>query len=189
MKLQLATLLSASLLSSVAFADTYTIDPSHTYPSFEADHMGGLSKWRGKINKTTGTMTFNEAKQTGSIDVTMDMTQIDFGMEKMNEHARSPDIFDVEMFPTAEYKSDKFVFKNGKLAAIEGELTLKGVTKPVTLTVKEYLCKPHPMLKKQACGADAYATINRGDFGVDYGFAYGFKPEVNLAIQIEAIKN
>lgn len=181
--------LLATLVSVSAFAGSYTLDPSHTYPSFEADHMGGLSKWRGKINKSSGTLEFDEKAQTGSVKVTMDMSSIDFGMDKMNDHAKSPDIFDVEMFPTATYESSKFVFTKGKLTAIEGNLTLKDVTKPVTLTVHEYLCKPHPMLKKEACGADASATINRADFGVDYGMAYGFKPEVKLQIQVEGIRN
>lgn len=184
-----ASVAIAALISSSAFAATYTLDPSHTYPSFEADHMGGLSKWRGKINKNSGVMEFDEKAQTGSIKVTMDMTSIDFGMDKMNEHARSPDIFDVDMFPDATYESTKFVFTKGKLTGIEGNLTLKGVTKPVNLKVNEYLCKPHPMLKKEACGADASATINRADFGVDYGLNYGFKPEVKLSIQVEGIKN
>lgn len=178
-----------SAFSLGALAADYTIDPSHTYPAFEADHLGGVSKWRGKINKTTGTLSFDKAAKTGKVEVTMDMKSIDFGFAKMNEHAVGADIFDTDMYPTATFVSDKFVFKGDKLKSINGKLTLKGVTKPVTLKVNEMLCKEHPFAKREVCGADAEAVINRGDFGVDYGLAMGFKPQVKLLISIEAIKN
>lgn len=184
-----ASLLCLAGVSTAALANEYTIDPSHTYPSFEADHMGGLSKWRGKINKSEGTVTFDKVNKKGKVDVTMQMASIDFGFDKMNEHAVGEDIFNVAKYPTARFVSDSFVFEGDKLVSIPGQLTLKGVTKPVTLKVNEFLCKPHPFAKREACGADAEATINRGDFGVDYGLNRGFKPEVKLLISIEAIKN
>ena len=183
------TAIALALATTAATAAEYTIDPSHTYPAFEADHLGGVSKWRGKINKTQGTLTFDKAAKKGKVEVTMDMKSIDFGFDKMNEHAIGPDIFDTEMHPTATFVSDKFEFKGDKLVAIPGKLTLKGVTKPVTLKVKEMKCAMHPFAKREVCGADAEATINRGDFGVDYALAMGFKPEVKLLISIEAIKN
>ncbi|MCQ8896113.1 YceI family protein [Limnobacter humi] len=176
-------------LAGAAHAADYTIDPSHTYPAFEADHMGGVSKWRGKINKSEGTVSYDAAAKTGKVDVTMQMATIDFGFPKMNEHAIGPDIFDTAKYPTARFVSDRFVFDGNKLVSIPGQLTLKGVTKPVTLKVNEFLCKPHPFAKREVCGADAETVINRGDFGVDYGLAMGFKPEVKLLISVEAIKN
>ncbi|HEY1058592.1 MAG TPA: YceI family protein [Limnobacter sp.] len=189
----IAKFLSLSLgfaaFAGAAHAAEYTIDPSHTYPAFEADHMGGVSKWRGKINKSEGTVSFDAAAKTGKVDVTIQMASIDFGFQKMNEHAIGPDIFDTAKYPTARFVSDKFVFEGNKLVSIPGQLTLKGVTKPVTLKVNEFLCKPHPFAKREVCGADAEAVINRGDFGVDYGLAMGFKPEVKLLISVEAIKN
>jgi polyisoprenoid-binding protein YceI len=177
----------AAMASATAFAVpvTYVLDPHHTYPSFSADHMGGLSVWRGKFTDTTGKVVYDKEAKTGSIDVTVAMNSIDFGMAKMDEHAKSPDIFDVAKYPTAVYKG-KFTKWNGSTPTeAEGTLTLHGVTKPVTLTINSFLCKPNPMTKKEVCGADAYTTFNRADFGVNYGEAYGFKMGVKLEIQVE----
>lgn len=178
----------ASVAGPVAAAE-YTIDPSHTYPAFEADHLGGVSKWRGKINKSEGKLSFDRAAKKGKVEVTMLMDSIDFGFEKMNEHARAEDIFNVKKFPTAKFVGDQFGFEGDTLKTVAGQLTLKGVTKPVTLTVTEFLCKQHPFAKREVCGADAYTVINRGDYGVDYALDKGFKPEVKILISIEAIKN
>jgi len=166
----------------------YDIDPNHTYPSFSADHMGGLSKWRGKINSSSGTVTLDTAAKTGTVDVKMDMSTIDFGHEKMNAHAKNDEIFNVAKFPEATYTGKLVNFKNGAPTEVDGNLTLHGVTKPVKLKINSFLCKPNPMSKKETCGADASAQIKRDDFGVDYGKAYGFKQEVELQIQIEAVK-
>jgi polyisoprenoid-binding protein YceI len=166
----------------------YNIDPNHTYPSFTADHFGGLSNWRGKINSSSGTITLDTAASTGTVDVTMNMAEIDFGHEKMNTHAKSNEIFDVAKFPTATYTGKLVNFKNGAPTEVEGSLTLHGVTKPVKLKINSFLCKPNPMSKKETCGADASAKIKRDDFGVEYGKAYGFKQDVELQIQVEAIK-
>lgn len=182
--------LALSTLSAAAFAApaTYNIDSSHTFPSFEADHFGGLSVWRGKFNKTTGTVVYDKEAKSGSVDVTIDAASIDFGHDKLNEHAKGADIFDVAKFPTAVYKGKLAKFKKDEPTSIEGELTLHGVTKPVNLTINSFKCMPHPMLKREVCGADASATINRADFGVDYGQKYGFKMDVLLRIQVEAVK-
>jgi polyisoprenoid-binding protein YceI len=181
-------LLAAAATASTAFAaDTYKIDPSHTYPSFEADHMGGLSTWRGKFDKTDGTITLDRAAKSGTVDITIDTTSIDFGHAKMNDHAKSAEIFDTTKFPTATYKG-KLVFKGDVPTSVNGELTLHGVTKPVTLTINKFKCIQHPMLKREVCGADASATFKRSDFGVSYGESYGFNMDVKLAIQIEAVK-
>jgi polyisoprenoid-binding protein YceI len=169
-------------------ADTYTIEPNHTYPSFEADHMGGLSVWRGKFTKTSGSITLDRKAKTGSVDITIDANTLDFGHAKMNEHAKGPDMFDVAKFPTATYKSNSITFKGDKPVEVNGELTLHGVTKPVKLTINQFKCIQHPMFKREACGADASATFNRSDFGIDYGVQMGFNPTVKLAIQVEALK-
>jgi polyisoprenoid-binding protein YceI len=177
----------AALLGASAFAApvTYTLDPAHTYPSFEADHMGGLSVWRGKFDTTSGTVVYDKDAKSGSIEVTVDMTSIDFGMQKLNEHAKSVEIFDTTKYPTATY-SGKFTKFNGATPTeAQGTLTMHGVTKPVTLIIDSFLCKPNPMSKKEVCGADAKATFNRADFGVNFGDKYGFKQEVTLQIQVE----
>jgi len=186
MKLQIliATLLAASATSAIAA--TYNIDPTHTYPSFEADHMG-LSVWRGKFDKTSGTVTMDRAARTGALDVTIDAGSIDFGFDKMNTHAKGADMFNVEKFPTVSYKSKSFKFDGDKLVGVEGELTLLGVTKPVALKVDKFNCIMHPRYKREVCGANATAEFKRTDFGLNYGTP-AFAPEVKLAIQIEAIK-
>ncbi|MDB5937601.1 MAG: uncharacterized protein JWQ01_4945 [Massilia sp.] len=183
----IVTVLAASAASAFA-ADTYAIDPNHTYPSFEADHMGGLSTFRGKFNKTTGTIVVDRAAKTGALDITIDATTLDFGHDKLNNHAKGGDMFDVTKFPTATYKSNSITFKGDVPVSVNGELTLHGVTKPVVLNINKFKCVQHPMLKREVCGADASAEFNRGDFGIGYGLQMGFSPVVKLAIQVEAIK-
>ena len=118
----------------------------------------------------------------------IDVGSIDFGMAKLNEHAKSEEMFDVAKYPTATYKGKFAKFDGGKPTVITGDLTLHGVTKPVTLQINQFLCKPHPMLKKEVCGADALATFNRKDFGIAYGEGYGFKMDVTLRIQVEGLR-
>jgi polyisoprenoid-binding protein YceI len=177
-----------AVTSATAAPVKYTIDPDHTYPSFEADHMGGLSTLRGKFNSSKGTIVLDREAQTGSVEVMVDTASLDFGHDKLNEHAKSPDMFDVKKFPTATYTGKLVRFVNGAPTEAEGTFTLRGVTKPVTLKIDRFLCKPHPMLKKEACGANATATLNREDFGITYGKQYGFDMEVKLAIEVEALK-
>ena len=172
---------------ALAAPAAYTIDPAHTYPTFEADHMG-VSFWRGKINSSSGKITLDKAAGTGTVDVTMDMKSIDFGHQGLNDHAQTPDLFDTAKFPTATFTGKLVKFKDGAPTSVEGNLTLHGVTKPVTLTINKFVCKEHPMMKKEVCGADVVGKINREDFGVSYGKAYGFKQDVELQIQVEALK-
>lgn len=181
---------SLALASAVAVAApvTYNIDPNHTYPSFEADHKGGLSIWRGKFNKTTGTIVYDKEGKTGSVDITVDASSIDFGHDKMNEHAKSKDFFDVEKFPTATYKGKLAKFNGDAPGEVDGELTLHGVTKPVKLTLNSFKCAMDAMSKKEVCGADASANINRADFGIGFGQQFGFKMETKLLISVEAAK-
>ncbi len=184
-------LLGAALLSAAiatATPATYTLDPGHTYPSFEADHFGGLSVWRGKFRSTSGEVVFDKDAQKGEVTVTIDAATIDFGHDKMNEHAKSAEMFDVVKFPTATYAGTLAAFKDGKPTEVHGNLTMHGVTKPVNLKINKFLCKVNPMLGKEVCGADAEGTLNRADFGVSYGQAYGFDMAVTLRIQVEGIK-
>ncbi len=194
MKKNLPTLISLVLLSSfcISFTQakpiTYEIDSSHTFPAFEADHMGGLSLWRGKINSTSGEIVLDKDKETGSVNVIMDMSTIDFGHEGMNKHAKNSDMFDVEKYPEAVYKGNLTDFIDGAPTKVKGSLTLHGVTKPVDLDIKSFKCRLHPFKLKQVCGADAYGNIMRDDFGIDYAKRLGFKMEVALRIGVEAIK-
>jgi polyisoprenoid-binding protein YceI len=183
--------LAASLLAAgtaLAVPVTYQVDPNHTFPSFEADHFGGLSVWRGKMTKTTGPVVLDRQAKTGTVDITVDASSIDFGHPKLNEHARSPELFDVAKYPTITYKGKIEKFNGDAPAEVNGELTMHGVTKPLKLTINQFKCMQNPMTKKDVCGADASATLDRSAFGIDYGAKYGFKQEVKLQIQVEAIR-
>ena len=181
---------SATLAAGAAMANavTYNVDPTHTYPSFEADHLGGLSNWRGKFDKSTGVVTLDRAAKAGTVEIKIDPSSIDFGNAKLNEHAKGPDMFDVQAFPEATYKGKFSKFKGDVPTEVDGVLTLRGVSKPVKLEIRQFKCIEHPMLKREACGADAVGQFNRADFGIDYGVKYGFKQDVKLAIQVEAVK-
>ena len=178
----MAGLFAANAMSAPV---TYILDSTHTFPSFEADHMGGRSVWRGKFNETKGRVIYDKEAKSGSIEVTVAMPSVDFGLKKMNEEARSPLIFNVKKYPTAVYTGKFTKFHGDAPTEAQGTLTMHGVTKPVTLTIVTFLCQPDPIVKKQVCGADAYASFNRKDFGVDFGEAYGFNMAVKLQIQVE----
>jgi polyisoprenoid-binding protein YceI len=187
------TLRSALLLAlvaggaAIAAPVTYTIDPDHTYPSFEADHFGGLSTWRGKFNHTSGTITLDKAAGHGSVEVSVDMASADFGLDKLNEVAQGHDLFETAKYPRATYKGSLEGFHDGAPGRIVGELTLHGVTKPLQLEIDSFKCVPDPMVKRERCGADALATFNREDFGMASGKDYGFRMGVTLRIQVEAL--
>ena len=174
--------------SALAAPATYNVDPNHTHPSFEADHFGGLSVWRGLFNKSSGTIVYDKDKSSGTVDITVDAASVNFGVPKLDEHVKSAEMFDVAKYPTATYKGTLAKFKDGSPTEVDGQFTLHGVTKPLTLKINSFKCMMNPMIKKEVCGADASATLNRSDYGVSYGDKYGFKQEVNLRIQVEAIK-
>lgn len=178
----------ASLAAGAAVAApvTYQVDPAHTYPSFEADHFGGMSVWRGKFDGSSGTIVLDREAGTGTVDITIDAASIDFGHAKLNEHVKSAEMLDVQKYPTAVYKGTLTNFKDGSPTEVRGELTLHGVTKPLNLKINSFVCKVTPLSPKERCGADASATLNRADFGVNYGDKYGFNMAVKLAIQVEA---
>jgi polyisoprenoid-binding protein YceI len=179
-----------AIMAGAALADpvTYTVDPAHTYPSFEADHFGGLSVWRGKFDTSSGSIVLDKGKGTGTVEITVDASSIDFGNPKLNEHAKSAEMFDVAKYPTATYKGKLAGFKDGAPTTVEGSFTLHGVTKPLNLTINSFKCVTSPMDKKEHCGADASGTLNRADYGIAFGDKYGFKMDVKLAIQVEGVR-
>ena len=181
----LASIAALSSASAFAAPVTYVLDPHHTYPSFEADHMGGLSVWRGKFTETAGKVIYDKDAKSGSIDITVNVNSIEFGMAKMDEKAKSPEIFDAAKYPTANYSGKFSKFNGATPTEAQGTLTMHGVTKPVTLVINSFMCKPNPMTKKEVCGADASGTFNRSDYGITFGDAYGFKMWVKLDIQVE----
>jgi polyisoprenoid-binding protein YceI len=185
--LGLASLLGASS-ALLAAPVNYTVDPEHTYPSFEAPHIAGISIWRGKFDKTTGKITLDRAAKTGSLDITVDAASFSSGHEKVDEHMKGNQFFDVAKYPTLTYMSKSIKFNGDVPAEIDGTLTMHGVSKPLKLKVNSFKCIPHPMFKKEVCGADASAQLNRSEWGLGMG-ADMTGDWVRLAIQIEALKD
>lgn len=184
----LIALALASTLSVSAFAaDSYTIDPRHTFPSFEVSHLG-FSIQRGRFNTSAGKITLDTAAQSGSIAVSIDAASIDTGLAELEKHIQSEEFFDVAKYPTITFTSKNLKFDGDKLVGANGDFTLHGVTRPVSLQIDHFRCAPHPMNKKPTCGANATATIKRSEFGIaKYVPAVG--DEVKIAIQVEATKD
>ena len=185
--------ISSALALATAFAapalaapETYAIDGSHTFPRFSYDHMG-LSTQLSKFSRTSGTIVLDKAARTAQVDVTIDMKSVQTGFAPFNDHIQGPDFLDTARFPTATYKSTRVVFDGDKPTAIEGQLTIKGVTRPVTLKVTRFVSVEHPMLKKPALGADATAVIRRSEFNAG-AYAPAVGDEVTLSIAVEAVK-
>lgn len=189
MKTSLVLLTAVFVVGTACAAPvSYQVDPAHTFPSFEADHFGGLSVWRGKMTKTSGAIVLDQQAHTGTVNISVDAASIAFGNPKLDEHVRSAEMFDVGKYPTMTYKGKIDKFNGDAPAEVHGELTLHGVTKPLTLTFKQFKCMQNPVSKKEVCGADVAGSLDRSAFGIDYGAKYGFKQDVKLLIQVEAIR-
>jgi polyisoprenoid-binding protein YceI len=175
-------------LTGTAFAapETFIIDGNHTYPRFSYNHFG-YSKQLSRFNKTTGKVTLDRQEKTGAVDITIDMKSVDTGSSLFNTHIQSEDFLDTTKYPTATFKSTKVRFDGDKPVAIDGNLTIKGITKPVTLTIESFLLMPHPMAKKDAIGANASTRIKRTDFNAGK-YAPNVGDEVSIDIALEAIK-
>jgi polyisoprenoid-binding protein YceI len=185
---QLVSALIFAVTASTAFAapETYVVDGSHTYPRFSYSHLG-FSTQLSRFNTTTGKVVFDKAAKTGSVDIEIDAKSVDTGSTLFNQHIQGEDFLDTAKYPKAMFKSTNVVFEGDKPAKIEGNLTIKGVTKPVTLTVTSFQAMPHPMQKKDAIGANAYTTIKRSEFNAGK-YAPNVGDEVRIDIAIEAIK-
>ncbi|MES2878741.1 MAG: YceI family protein [Pseudomonadota bacterium] len=180
---------AATLLAGVsqAQAATYAVDPAHTFATFEIGHFG-TSTNRGRFDKKEGTVQFDRAAKTGKVEIVIDMTSINTGTPMFNKHLQSAELFDAAKFPTATFVADQFNFSGDKVTDVSGTLTLHGKTNPVTLKATNFNCYENPMLKREVCGGDFETTIDRTQYGIDYGLAYGFSKNVKLVIQVEAIK-
>jgi polyisoprenoid-binding protein YceI len=185
-----ALVVSVALPLSAFAADSYTVDPNHTFPHFSINHLG-FSTMQGRFDKTSGTATLDRVAKTGSVEIAIESASVSTGFAKRDEHLRSPDFFNAAEFPNITYKSTAMHFKGDTPASVDGNLTILGVTKPVTLTIDAFNCGPDPMdplKKKQKCGAGASAQIKRSDFGVKFALpAVG--DDVKLVFEIEATKN
>lgn len=185
-KLALIAIASAFSASAFAAPETFTLDNSHTFPRFEYSHFG-YSTQLSRFDKTTGTVVFDKAAKTGSVDVTIDMKSVSTGSALFNEHIQGEDFLDTSKYPTATFKSTKVHFNGDKPSKVEGNLTIKGVTKPVTLNVTSFQLMDHPMVKKPAIGANATTTIKRSEFNAGKYAPY-VGDDVTLTIAMEAIK-
>lgn len=187
MKKLTAFALAASLSTAVfATPETYVIDGNHTLPRFEYNHLG-YSTQVSRFDKTSGTIVIDRAAKTGSVEVVIDAKSVNTGNALLNEHIQGEDFFDTAKYPNITFKSTKVKFNGDKVASVDGALTIKGVTKQVTLTVTSFQCMPHPMMKKDACGANATTTIKRSDFNAGK-YAPAVSDDVVLTIPVESIK-
>ncbi len=179
----------AGALSSAAYAapDTYSLDPNHTLPRFEYSHLG-YSVQLSRFDKVTGKITLDRVAHTGAADITIDTKSVNTGSTLFNGHIQGEGLLETDKFPTITFKSDDFRFNGDQLVLVNGDLTIKGITKPVTLTVLSFKCMPHPMLKKDACGATATTVIKRTDFNAGKYAPY-VSDEVTLTLPVEAIKD
>jgi len=176
----------AAAAPALAAPETYTLDGSHSFPRFSYNHFG-YSQQLSRFDKTTGTVVLDKAAKTGSVDVVIDTTSVNTGFPLFNQHIQGEDFLATAQFPTATFKSSQVVFEGDKPVSVKGELTIKGVTKPVTLTVTSFQAMPHPMLKKDAIGANAFTVIKRSEFNAGKYAPY-VGDEVRIDIALEAIK-
>lgn len=183
----IAAALATSALGAQADNATYALDPTHTFVIFEVDHFA-TSTNRGRFDKKQGTVQLDRAAKTGSIDVTIDTASINTGTEQFSKHLQSKDFLNVAEHPTARFSADKFSFAGDKVTEIAGQLTLLGKTLPVVLKATQFNCYQNPMLKREVCGGDFVATIQRSQWGVNWGLQMGFPDQVRLLIQVEGVK-
>lgn len=185
---KLALVLAMASLAGSAYAapETFNIDPAHTAPRFEYSHFG-YSTQVHRFDKTSGRIVLDREAKTASVDVTIDARSVNTGYPLFNEHIQGKDFFDTEKYPTITFKSTKVKFEGDNPVQLEGDLTIKGVTRPVTLTLTSFQEMPHPMLKKDAIGANAFTTIKRSEFNMGK-YAPSVSDDVKLSINVEAIQ-
>ena len=185
----LAAALSALLAAPASWgaAEVYKLDSNHTFPSFEIGHFG-MSVQRGRFNKTSGNVTVDREAKTGVADITMDANSIDTGHEKLEAHIRSDDFLQAGQHPNITFKGTKFNFDGDKVKSVEGELNMRGISKPVTLNAVQFNCGNHPMNKKAMCGGEFVAQIKRSDWGITK-FAPGLADDMTLRINFEAYRD
>lgn len=184
----LLALLVASIFSSASYAaDSYSVDPAHTYTHFSVSHLG-FSTMQGRFDQSSGKITLDRAARNGSVEITIEAASLNTGYAKRDDHLKSPDFFNVAEHPKIIFKSNSIKFKGDNPATVEGNLTLLGVSKPVTLAITAIKCGSNPMNKKELCGAAASAQIKRSDFGMKYGLP-NIGDEIGLVFEIEAYKD
>lgn len=188
MKTRLAVLALGTLATTPALAiETYTIDPNHSMPIFEVNHLG-YSTQRGRFNHVEGKVTLDTAQKRASVTVNIDANSIDMGLAKWSTAMQDESFFDTERYPTITFKAEHFNFEGDKPISAMGDLTLRGQTHPVQLTISNFTCKPHPVFRRDICGADVSATIRRSVWGMAR-YVPMVSDEVKILIPVEAIKD
>jgi polyisoprenoid-binding protein YceI len=170
----------------VPASGTYQIDNSHTFAFFELSHLG-LSNFKGRFDDIEGTVDFHPEKGEGRVEVVIDAASVNTGVADLDEHLRNEDFFHVEKYPEIRFVGDEFEISNGEVLAVSGDLTLLGVTRPVTLQFSEFNCIEHPMARVPACGGNAHTRIKRSDFGMD-AYIPAVGDMVRLSIEVEALQ-
>ena len=186
-KTRLSALLLCALIPAASAAETFTLDPEHTFPSFEIGHQG-ISVMRGKFNRSKGRAMFDAEKQQGAIEVRVDATSGDTGHDGLNKKLLGSNFFRTSQFSEITFQSNQVEFKDGKPVAATGNLTLLGVSKPVKLEIRDYACTLQFLTRRPMCGADVHTVIKRSDFGMNYGIPM-IGDEVKLAIEVEGFKD
>ena len=176
-----------ALGAAQASSPTYVIEPTHTFVNFEVSHFG-TSFNRGRWDKKEGTVQFDRVARTGRVDLTIDMNSINTGVAQFDGHLKSKDFFNATEHPSARFVGERFVFNGDKVAAVEGTLTMLGKSNPVTLKANQFNCYTNPIFKREVCGGDFEATIQRSQWGITYGMPVVAPDSVRLLIQVEAIR-
>jgi polyisoprenoid-binding protein YceI len=170
-----------------AGAASYTLDPTHTFASFEVPHFA-TSVIRGRFDRKAGRIEFDRAAKTGRVEMTIDLASVSTGVASLDKHMQGKDFFDSAEFPTAQFVGDGFVFSGDKVAEVAGSLTLRGQSHPVTLKASNFNCYTSPLFKREVCGGDFEATIQRSQWGINGGLPAVAPDNVRLLIQVEAIR-
>ena len=165
---------------------TYLIDPTHSGVTFTGRHLM-ISKVRGRFGVDGGTVTIAEDPNQSSVDATINVQSLESGDVKRDEHLRSADFFNVAEFPRMTFKSTAVHFGAEYPTSVEGNLTLLGSTKPVTLTFERFKCVQNTPPRKDRCGGNAVGKIKRSDFGMKTGIP-NIGDEVALNIMFEGDK-
>lgn len=193
-KLTVGLIAVALPLAAVAAPESYTFDPPHTFPHFEVGHFG-YTNIRGRFDKTAGKFTIDRAAKTGSLEITVQTAAVTTGDNERgsrprtrDEHLRTADFFNVAEFPTMTFKSTGVKFSGDNPAQVDGQLTMIGVSKPITLQMESWRCGAHPVNKREMCGGSAVGVFKRTEFGMKYGVP-ALGDEIKLWIGFEAYKD
>ena len=185
----LACSLAAGILSGIAqAAEQFRIDPNHTFVQFAVVHTG-VSSVRGRFNVPKGTASLDTAKQEATVNVEIDARSLDTGVKQLDGILIGETFFDVGKFRTATFSGRGVRFADGVPTEFEGNLTVKGVTRPVQLKAEHFVCQQVTVLvvKHYVCGGDLTATLKRSDFGLSKYLSM-VSDDVRLTISVEAIR-